>query len=503
MTPPGGGRPHIASFARPVLLLALCCCSTLAPGCFAVRGSAGGGQVAFTPPRAVNPADVAVPPGYRIEVVTTGLTFPSAVAFDDQNRPHVVEAGYSYGEQFATPRLLRVEPGGATTVVAAGDKETGPWTGAAFHDGAFYVAQGGELAGGRIVRITPDGKTTPLVENLPTRGDHHTNGPAIGPDGYLYFGVGTATNAAVVGTDNFEFGWLKRHPGFHDIPAKDVRLTGKNFESDNPLTPDPNDRATTGAYVPFGTATTAGQVIPGRMPCNGAVLRVPARGGGTPELVAWGLRNPFGLAFDPAGTLYVTENQYDVRGSRPVYGTGDLLWAIRPGTWYGWPDFHGGEPLTWHDHFKSPHHAGPEFLLAEHPNPAPQPAARLGVHAAAGGLDFSRDAAFGHRGEAFVALFGDMSPKVGKVLGPVGYHVVRVDPSTGVVRAFAVNRGPKNGPASLLKSGGLERPVAVRFAPDGRALYVVDFGVMTVTEAGPRPFPGTGVLWRITREDSR
>ena len=39
------------------------------------------------------------------------------------------------------------------------------------------------------------------------------------------------------------------------------------------------------------------------------------------------------------------------------------------------------------------------------------------VHASAGGLDFSVNAEFGHRGRAFVALFGDMSPPVGKVLG--------------------------------------------------------------------------------------
>jgi hypothetical protein len=41
--------------------------------------------------------------------------------------------------------------------------------------------------------------------------------------------------------------------------------------------------------------------------------------------------------------------------------------------------------------------------------------------------------------------------------------------------------------------GGLERPVAVRFDPGGTSLYVVDFGVMTVSPHGPalnnKPFP--------------
>jgi hypothetical protein len=44
----------------------------------------------------------------------------------------------------------------------------------------------------------------------------------------------------------------------------------------------------------------------------------------------------------------------------------------------------------------------------------------------------------------------------------------------------------------------MERPVAVRFDPAGTALYVVDFGVMTIG-GSPRPQLGTGVLWRITR----
>jgi hypothetical protein len=87
---------------------------------------------------------------------------------------------------------------------------------------------------------------------------------------------------------------------------------------------DRNDKATTGAFSPFGRATTPGQKVPGRVPCSGAILRVRPEGGKV-ELVAWGLRNPFGLAFSPSGELFVTDNSYDERGSRPIWGTGDLL----------------------------------------------------------------------------------------------------------------------------------------------------------------------------------
>jgi glucose/arabinose dehydrogenase len=469
----------------------------LLAGCWSILPSHGGGQTSLAPAAAArtpDPSGIALPEGYRAEVVAAGLTFPTGVAFDDRGGIYVLEAGYSYGEVWTTPRLLRVEPGGKTSVVATG--ENPPWNGVIFHDGAFYISDGGEKDGGRILRVTPDGKVSAIVDGLPSLGDHHTDGPAAGPDGWIYFGQGTATNSGVVGPDNADFGWLKRHPDFHDMPCKDVKLAGRNFSSDNPLTPAAGDKATTGAYLPFGQASTSGQVVSGKVPCAGAVMRVRPEGG-TPELVAWGFRNPYGLAFSPEGRLYVTENGYDQRGSRPVYGTPDVLWAVEPGAWYGWPDHSAGIPLD-DGRFAQGGNPNPGRVLAEMPGEPPKPAALLGVHSSSNGFDFSRDEAFGHVGEAFVAQFGDMAPKVGKVLGPVGFKVARVDVKTGRIEDFAVNR-PHKGPASMVGGGGLERPVAARFDPSGAALYVVDFGIMTVSQEGPQPRQGTGVLWKITR----
>jgi hypothetical protein len=89
------------------------------------------------------------------------------------------------------------------------------------------------------------------------------------------------------------------------------------------------------------------------------------------------------------------------------------------------------------------------------------------------------------------------------VLSPVGFSVVRVDPATGTIETFARNTGDALGPASKLGTDGLERPIDVRFDPTGRALYIVDFGVLRMDEDGPQPQPNTGALWRITRtEDS-
>jgi glucose/arabinose dehydrogenase len=465
-----------------------------ATGCFSLRASSGGGEIGKVQGRALVPSDVVVPSGFTIEPVLRGLTFPTGVTFDGSGVVYVVEAGYSYGEMFTTATLLRLERDGSVRVIATG--ENGPWTGVTFHTGNFYVSEGGEVEGGRILRITSQGEKTTLVDGLPGRADHHTNGPVFGPDGWLYFGQGTATNSGVVGADNAKLGWLKRHPDVHDVPCRDVQLRGVNFESENPLDAG-KQRVTTGAYLPYGTPSVAHQTIAGKLPCNGAIFRIRPEGGPL-ELVAWGFRNPFGLAFDAQGRLFVTDNGADERGSRPIFGAADSLFRVEPGAWYGWPDYTEGRPLA-QDRYAPPF--GPKLVALLEPEPGvpPKPVAYLPVHASADGFDISRSPSFGHVGQAFVAMFGDQAPEVGKVIAPVGFKVVRVNLETGVSYDFVVNRGDRSGPASLLESGGLERPVAARFDPSGSALYVVDFGILASKDGRVEPQAQTGALWKIRR----
>lgn len=466
-------------------------------GCFRTRTSKGGGEIKSTKlERKINATDIALPKGYKIEVVAKGLTYPTGIAFDESGNSYVTESGYAYGEEWTQPTLKKIETDGTATIIASGEKN-GPWNGVSYHKGNFYVAEGGQLEGGKILQISKEGIVKPIIEDLPSYGDHHTNGPAI-KEGFVYFGQGTVTNSGVVGNDNHDYGWLTRNPDFHDIPCKQVTLVGKNYTTDNALTENPGDKVTTGAFSPYGQLTTAGQVMQGAVPCSGAIMRVPLEGGAV-ELVAWGLRNPYGLAFSPEGKLFVTENGYDVRGIRPVWGAGDVLWEIEDGKWYGWPDFSEGKNMA-NKGFAPPGGNAVEALLAHYPNDPPDPIAVLGVHSSSNGVDFSQNNSFGYEGQAFIAQFGDMAPTVGKVLSPVGFKVVRVDVKTGVVSDFVVNKGKRNGPASWLEKAGLERPIAVGFNPDGDALYIVDFGIMRMTKNGSEPVKNTGVVWKVTRE---
>lgn len=532
-------RPSPARFFRPsfsALAFSLAA-STWLVSCYAVRPARGGGETGpGDQARAYSPEDIALPAGYRIEAVATGLTYPTAIVFDDTGALYVVESGYAYGEAYLASRLLKVLGPNLIASVATSPDSNGPWTGAVYvpgesgkGQGSFYLAEGGHKKGGRILRVGADGSIQPLVENLPSFGDHHTNGPVLGPDGMIYFSQGTATNSGVVGEDNAEFGWLKDHPEFHDTPCQDLALSGVNYRSKDAR--GGQGEAETGAFSAYGTKTSEGQIIAGEIPCNGAIMRIPKTGSrahpgpndaalGKLELVAWGFRNPFALAFAPDGRLFAIDNGYDERGSRPIWGAGELVWEVRQGRWYGWPDYSGDKSVD-HSEFTPPHGERPLRLLKKPPGPwlatqaavgktvpeaipesPPVPAAILPVHASADGMDFSTSEGFGYKGQAFVAEFGDMAPEAGKVLEPVGFKIARVDLSRGVAEDFAVNRKGA-GPASRLGARGLERPVSVRFSPDGNSLYVADFGQLTVDAKGSHARERTGAIWRIWKEGGK
>ena len=253
-------------------------------------------------------ANIALPPGYQIEAVATGLTFPTAITWDDQRNLYVAEAGYAYGPKEVEPgRILRITNGHKEIVY---DNLSSPVTDIKVYQGEMYIAHKGFLS---VIR---DGQRKDLITGLPW-GDHFTCSIAFDEQGYIYLGNGTATNAGVVGEDNFRFGWAASFPDQRDIPAKDIFLTGQNYASLDLRTAAPNDKTSTGPYMPFGTESTPDQVVHGKPEASGVVLRIKPDGSDL-QVYAWGLRNPFGMGFDANGRLVVVDQGYDDRGVRPI-----------------------------------------------------------------------------------------------------------------------------------------------------------------------------------------
>jgi glucose/arabinose dehydrogenase len=350
-----------------------------------------------------------------------------------------------------------------------------------------------------ISKVDRAGHLIDIVTGLPGLGDHQVNYPVTGADGKLYFAVGSATNTGVVGADNLAYEWLGKFPQVHDIPAHDIELVGRNYE-DRDVVDDVKRTVNTGAFVAFREETRPGQVIKGNVKSNGSVLRCNADGSGL-EVVAWGLRNPYGLAFDPNGRLFATEHGIDERGRRFIVGDADDFYEVREGAWYGWPDFASGIRLD--DPGFGTGGKGREPVLAKHPDPKPpEPLLRFQPHAGANGVDFSRDERFGFLGDAFVALFGDLAPvTTPRLARPAGFKVVRIDMRSRQIVDFAVNK--IEGPASKLPQDGFERPSHCAFGPDGH-LYVVDWGEINIApeKGGVRMKRQTGTLWRIRRQQA-
>jgi glucose/arabinose dehydrogenase len=221
-----------------------------------------------------------------------------------------------------------------------------------------------------------------------------------------------------------------------------------------------------------------------QLPCTAAIMRCNPDGSEL-ELVAWGLRNAYGLGFLPDGRLLAVDQGADDRGSRPVSNAPDLLFEIHQGAWYGWPDYIGGEPIT--DPAYLPERGpAPRFVLANHEAlPAPErPLLRFPAHLAA--VKFAVVPSFGSTwdGHLFVALFGDERPMTAPPGPRMGRAAGRIDPADWSLHPFV--------------TGPLKRPIDVRWNPTEQALYVLDLGdfEMDATQ-GVLAQANTGRLWLV------
>lgn len=441
---------------------------------------------------APDPAAAKVPADFRVEVVLSNLDYPTSVEFDDEGSMFVAEAGYSYGDDLPKPRIFKVSGEGEITVAAEGDGLNGPINDLLWYQDQLYISHRGKIS-----TLDSEGTLTDLVVDLPSTGDHHNNQLTVGPDGKIYFGQGTATNSGVVGIDNFKMGWLKDHPDFHDHPAEEISLTGRTFETVNPLNTE-GQQVETSPFHSFSNVASEEATVPAVVKANGTIMRMESDGSQL-EVYAWGLRNPYGLMWDVSkDTLYASENGFDVRGSRPIANDQEDLYVIKENSWYGWPDYAMGKPIT-DPQFKTKEGSQPKFLLADHP-PVEQPWLNFPKHSAIAKIEFSTSEAFG-QGEMFVAFFGHMSPMTGEAPEQHGGHrVVRIDPRTKRSETFFGKHDDHHHDESS-SSAGPRRLLDVRFSPEGKALYIADFGTMEV-ENGPQPVPGTGVIWRVVPKES-
>lgn len=455
----------------------------------------------------IDPNDIVVPPGYVIEPVMAGLSFPTDIAFADDGTIFVSEGGSSWPTRPYMPaRVIVLKPSGETESIDM-NVQAGP-RGISWRNGELYMS----IKGGYHMQIAKynleSGKLTVLIDKLPSGGWHEPGGPVFGPDGLMYFGNGSVSQQGVSLPMGFTVD-LAKHPLAHDVPGQDVTLTGNNVWSRDPRMSFPF-LTQTGPFKPFGTPAGKGEVIKGNIFCNSAVWRSKPDGADM-ELLAWGIRNPFGMAINEKGELYVSDNDFEEKGERAIANDPDRIWHIKNAKkpfgqvatpdWYGFPDICGdGLPVNHEKHLPTKGKAAE--LLLENPPPWAGPATFLEQpHSCMCKMDFSKSHDFGYKNELFVAEWGTLAPLNSPRKEDLdhGFRVIRVDVERGTAEPFMHNK--VMGPASANNSGGIERPVSVKFSPDGKDLYVLDFGHARITKGGMFAFAHTGVLWKISKKE--
>jgi glucose/arabinose dehydrogenase len=357
----------------------------------------------------VNPADVVVPDGYEVEVIMVGLSFPTDLAFADDGTVFVSEGGSSWPTRPYMPsRVLSLAPDGKVEAITM-NVQAGP-RGIAWRDGELYIT----IKGGYNMQIAKynlqTGELKVLIDKLPSGGWHEPGGPLFSSDGLMYFGNGSVSQQGVCLPAGFTVD-LAKHPLAHDVPGQDITLTGNNVWSRDPLKPYPY-LTQTGPFKPFGTPSRKGEVIKGELFCNSAVWRSKLDGTGV-ELLAWGIRNPFGMAMNADGELYVSDNDFEEKGERAMANDPDRIWHIKNAKqpygsistpdWYGFPDICGdGLPVNHEKHLPTKGKAAELFL--DNPPPWAGPAVFLEQpHSCMCKMDFSTSNAFGFKDELFVS----------------------------------------------------------------------------------------------------
>ncbi|MFI5382282.1 MAG: PQQ-dependent sugar dehydrogenase [Tepidisphaerales bacterium] len=473
------------------------------------------------------------PANSELRRVVDGLTAPTAFTFDDEGNLVVAEGGVGGHDV----RIFGFKPDGSQfdiylrgtrlpipniplpVSIPGTDKFTlyGPVGGVAFAHGKLYVSHRDESGKGVITAMGYDGSHKTIVADLPAQGDYGVTDLAFAPNGRLYFGVGAATNSGVVGMDNVS--WLAEHREVCDKPAVDTYLLGRRFDTENPFSGifGGADVVVTGPFQPFGRSIdTRIPKAPTGKPTAAIYSVDPA--GGDMRVEAHGIRYPVGLGFSEQGLLYFTNQGMKLRGTRPVKDDPDAMLRLVVGQWYGWPDYATNLMPIRDPRFQPPVEmlvrTGYRDLasLVDHeasgltpPNPnsslltvefRPLAGASKFAFAPPSG-PFSRLRQAGN--VAIVALWGERAPfdtSGMKLTGPTGFKVVLVNIDDREVSEFIRNTEP--GPGSLRgNSLELERPIDVKFGPDG-ALYILDFGRIKVEKGYVHLPGGTGKIFKLT-----
>ena len=179
-----------------------------------------------------------------------------------------------------------------------------------------------------------------LITGLPNNGLNCKTNIILNGE-YLYVTIGSNTNSGIVDENN----------KIEDKASFEWNSTGIGYNNNY-------------GFMPFGQVAIEGQKIKESILSNASILRYDLNSN---EFITYatGIRNIEGLAVNSIGKLTAIVGGMEDVGLRPVKDDVDYIYDIKEKSWYGWPDFSGGDPIT------SPRFSDGtnklSFVIANHP----------------------------------------------------------------------------------------------------------------------------------------
>ncbi len=313
---------------------------------------------------------------FNEELILKGLKGAKAICSDEENNLYLAVEN----------NIFKVDKSGNMRLEI---KEEGMILDLECYEGKLYYSMEGKLSTHDLV--SKEGKI--FIENIPNKGINGLDTKILLREGVLYLTIGSSTNSGIV---DFE-------EGIEDVPPLDIILNGRNY--------DDNKK---GAFVPFNTKTFKGQKIKGNILGNASVIEVDLKKN-EKNIYSYGLRNVKGIDYNSEGKIFAVIGGIEESGYRPLSGDTDYLYELKgEKTWYGWPDYSGGDPVN-SPKFREEGKPKVNFITDEHKSYImPKPIYQNTKVGAMNSLTIDREGEFGNK-DSFI-FFDDKEKALIKLL---------------------------------------------------------------------------------------
>ncbi|WP_194189817.1 hypothetical protein [Clostridium chrysemydis] len=165
-----------------------------------------------------------------------------------------------------------------------------------------------------------------IVKDIPFGDD--LDRKLLGKDDDIYLSIGTFTNSGIAKESEFFYEKKK------DLSPIDLKLRGINYGKKN-----------TGAFKEFGDSSKEGEKINKSKIGNASLIKIDVNKEKI-ETFSSGVKDIKGIDYKANGEIYAAVSGMKNEGDRPVLRDSDYIYNLKEDSWYGWPDFSGGDPIS-------------------------------------------------------------------------------------------------------------------------------------------------------------